>query len=72
MTDAATAAREHYALRLAEIDRWLRRRPWTATDWELAGARVLLQRALVAEGGQAIRSSERHPEGPKVRWEREL
>jgi hypothetical protein len=55
MTDAATAAREHYARRLAEIDRWLRRRPWTATDWELAGARVLLQRALVAEGGQPIR-----------------
>jgi hypothetical protein len=53
--DPGAAARDYYARRVAQIDRWLRRRPWTATDWELAGARVLLQRALVAEGGRPVR-----------------
>jgi hypothetical protein len=53
--DPGASARDYYARRVAQIDRWLGRRPWTATDWELAGARVLLQRALVAEGGQPIR-----------------
>jgi hypothetical protein len=59
MTDAATAAREHYARRLAEIDRWLSRRPWTATDWELLGARVILQRAISAESSPPTREVKR-------------
>lgn len=49
--DPGILAREHYAARIAAIERWLRTRGqvWTATDWELAGALALLARAIVAE-----------------------
>lgn len=62
MTDPGLLAREHYARRIADIDRWLARRRregvWTATDTELLGASALLVRALLAESGVE----------PRVRW----
>lgn len=57
--DPGSAVREHYARRLALIDRWLsaRRRDgiWTVADTELLGAAVLLARALLAESGSVQR-----------------
>jgi hypothetical protein len=58
-SDPGAAARDYYTRRLAEIDRWLRRRPWTATDWELLGARVILQRAISAESSPPTREVKR-------------
>ncbi len=52
-------ARERYLARAREIEHWLRRRrdigQWSAADWELAGALVLLIRAIRSEVEETLR-----------------
>lgn len=56
---ASIRARERYLARAREIENWLVRRrqdgQWSAADWELAGALVLLIRAIRSEIEEPVR-----------------